>query len=138
MADKPTLEKLDKCLLCGSQSFLGLEKIRIPSDGTKKNLGIGEDETSWYMCQKCSFMFQNPRLERNYMNEWYARSGFHHDTKEIEQGQIGYSLIQPARFEVFLYMNGIKIADLRNATCLDYGCGIGGALSVLAEHGNKV
>lgn len=138
MAERPKLEKLDKCLLCGAGDFLGLEGIRIPSDGTKRSLDLGEDETSWYMCQRCSFMFQNPRLERNHMKEWYARSGFRHDSPEISQGQIGYSQIQLARFEPYLYMNGIKIADMRNATCLDYGCGIGGALNVLAERGNEV
>lgn len=138
MSDNPKLETLEKCLLCGSGSFLGLDKIRVPVDKFKLSLGLSEDDTSWYMCQKCSFMFQNPRLERNYMKTWYADSGFRHDTTEIVQGQIGYSLIQLARFEVYLYMNGLKIADLRNATCLDYGCGIGGALNFLAERGNTV
>lgn len=136
--EKPKLERLDKCLLCGSGDFLGLDRIRIPSDGTKKTLNLGEDETSWYMCQRCSFIFQNPRLERNHMKDWYARSGFRHEDKEISQGQIGHNLNQLARFEAYLFMNGIRLMDLKGATCMDYGCGIGGALNVLAERGNEV
>jgi 2-polyprenyl-3-methyl-5-hydroxy-6-metoxy-1,4-benzoquinol methylase len=132
------LETIDTCQLCGCKRFLGLTGIRIPKDERKASLGIAEDATSWYMCQECTFMFQNPRLERNYMKDWYARSGFHMDDMEISQGQIGHTTIQLARFEAFLYFNGIRIADLTGATCMDYGCGIGAALNVLAEKGNEV
>jgi SAM-dependent methyltransferase len=132
------LEKLDKCLLCGSGDFLGLDRIITPKDAFKETLGIKPDETSWYMCQKCSFMFQNPRLERNYMKDWYARSGFREDRKEIPQGQIGWNQIQLARFEAYLFLNGIKIADMKGATCLDFGCGLGGAMQFLSDRGNTV
>ncbi len=132
------LETIDSCQLCGSKRFLGLTGIRIPKDERKASLGIPEDATSWYMCQECSFMFQNPRLERNYMKKWYAESGFHLNDLEISQGQIGATQIQLARFEAYLFFNGIRIGELRNGCCLDYGCGIGSAMQFLADRGNEV
>lgn len=129
---------LDKCQLCGSSHFLGLEKIRVKVDTRKASLNIPEDATSWFICQKCSFIFQNPRLEETFVKEWYARSAYHLDATEISQGQIGHTLNQFVRFEAYLYLNGIRIADLKGATCMDYGCGIGAALNVLAERGNDV
>ncbi len=128
---------LDKCQLCGSKDFLGLNGIVLKPDKRKANLNLRDEDTGWYMCQACSFIFQNPRLSRAYIEEYYARSDYH-EGREISEGQIGHTLIQLARLELFLAMNGINIGATRGATCLDYGCGIGAALNFMAERGNEV
>jgi 2-polyprenyl-3-methyl-5-hydroxy-6-metoxy-1,4-benzoquinol methylase len=132
------LETIDACQICGGKRYLGLAGIRIPKDERKASLGIPEDATSWYLCQDCFFIFQNPRLERNYMQDWYARSGFHMSDLEISQGQIWYTTIQLARFDPYLFFNGLRLAEMKGGTCLDFGCGIGAALNSLAQNGNEV
>lgn len=132
------LTKIEECQLCGSRNFLGLDGVIHRPDRRKASLNLREEDTGWYMCQQCSFLFQNPRLSKQYIEEWYAKSAYHMEAQAIEQGQIGHTLIQLARLELYLALNGINIGATRGATCLDYGCGIGGALNFMAERGNQV
>jgi SAM-dependent methyltransferase len=131
------LHTLENCQLCGSREFLGLGGIILKPDKRKASLGLKDEDTAWYMCRTCSFLFQNPRLSRAYIEDWYARSDYH-EGREIVDGQVGHTLNQLARLELYLAMNGLNIGAVKGATCLDYGCGIGAALNFMAERGNQV
>lgn len=133
------LESLEACQLCGAKKFLGLDGIIRKPDPRKAKLGLREDSTVFYCCLDCSFIFQNPRPSQKFVEDYYANSTYHTAiNQDISEGQIGHSLISLARFDAFLQLNGIRLTDFRGKTCLDFGCGIGGALSFLANAGNDV
>ncbi|MBW8889347.1 MAG: class I SAM-dependent methyltransferase [Fibrobacteres bacterium] len=135
MLDK--LDTLETCQLCGGREFLGLNGIVFKPDPLKATFKLRDEDTGWHICRRCSFVFQNPRLNRGFVEEFYGRSDYHQG-KEIVEGQINHTLLSLARRELYLGLNGINIAATRNATCLDFGCGTGGALNFLAERGNEV
>lgn len=133
------LQHLVTCQLCGSDKFVSLNGIIRKPDLRKADLKLSEDSTVWQCCIKCSFVFQNPRPSQKFVEDYYARSAYHTSiNQEISQGQIGHSLNALVRFNAFLHLNGIRLSDFRGKTCLDFGCGIGSALNILAEAGNTV
>ncbi len=132
------LEKLKECQLCGGNALMGLY-IDVKNDVFKPDMFGPDEEYGWSLCTKCCFIFQNPRLPRSEQEKYYGESGYRKVKPTIiQQGYVNYAPYQFARFDPWLQMNGIKIMDKRDWNCLDFGCGIGGALDFLGRTGNTV
>jgi SAM-dependent methyltransferase len=128
--------RLQECQLCGSRTLLGLDLI--PNDD--EYLSKAElDKLGWTMCSQCSFLFQNPRRSRAEQEEYYGDSSYRSNgPTPISEGYVRSAPHQFARFAYWLAVCGIDLRAMVNWTCLDYGCGIGGALHFLIGQGNDV
>ncbi len=129
------IERLTNCQLCGSSNFVHLD-VGLKDDAYKKLLDL-KGEIGWSLCTDCSYIFQNPRATREVQESFYTKSNYRMTNPEpISQGYIDYAPYQLLRFEAWFLMNGYPLRSIQNANCLDYGCGIGGALNFLAEKNN--
>lgn len=130
------LTHLQACQLCGGSQFIGLDV------GYKQDPFVPKEVAAtlgWTMCTQCSFLFQNPRRSREKQEEYYADSEYRNTTPTpIPEGCILYSPHQMARFAYWFAVSGIDLRAVSGWTCLDFGCGIGGALDFLAGQGNDV
>ena len=130
-----SIDELEKCQICGSRNMVGL-RLAPTADPRREAMGA-VDNVSWCFCSECSFVFQNPRPSLKSQEEFYTRSGFREGGELINQGYIEFAPHQLARFLPWLNFNEIKLEEITHGNCLDYGCGIGGALSFMAQLGNK-
>jgi len=131
--------RLSNCQLCGSDDLLGLGDFNSSNETIEKSLGV-TGKSHWCVCAKCNFTFQNPRLSRAYQERWYENSCYRtmSTTEVISQGHISFAPAQLARFYTWLHSAGFDLKQIQNACCLDYGCGIGGALNFLADWNNQI
>jgi SAM-dependent methyltransferase len=130
------MTKLHECQLCGNGNLLGLDLL--PKNDPYVSAADAE-QLRWSMCPNCSFLFQNPRRSRYDQEEYYGDSGYRKNgPTPVEEGYVRYAPHQLARFVYWLAVCGIDLQTATNWTCLDYGCGIGGALHFLMRQGNQV
>lgn len=128
---------LEKCQLCGGSRLIGLD-LKDKNDAHLAEVP-GSDRIGWSLCSQCSFIFQNPRQSQEEQEDLYGESGYRKSgLTPIPEGYIRYSPHQLARFIYWLAMCGIDLREVRNWNCLDFGCGIGGALHFLGDQGNNV
>jgi SAM-dependent methyltransferase len=129
--------RIKECQVCGTGNFIGLEtRSAGVEDKFLEALGI-KGEASWCMCTTCCFIFQNPRPSRTVLEDFYRRSGYRQTGKElIEEGYKAFAPQILTRLAPWLYVNGLDLSQIRNKNCLDFGCGIGGALTFLAAQDN--
>jgi SAM-dependent methyltransferase len=131
------LVDLKECQLCGGNDFARLD-LRVPDDVFAKENPEAQ-AVNWCLCTGCSYLFQSPRRSLKDQVSYYEVSGYRKPTPNpISEGYIRYAPMQFARFGHWLAMCGIDIQNMRGLTCLDYGCGIGGALHFLGANGNTV
>lgn len=130
------LTRLEACQLCGGRKFIGLDL------GFKEDPFVPREVAAtlgWTMCSECSFLFQNPRRSRETQEEYYGDSGYRNTgPTPIPEGYVRYAPHQFARFIYWLAFCGVDIRAINGWSCLDYGCGIGGALHFLTQQGNDV
>jgi SAM-dependent methyltransferase len=133
------LVRLSECQLCGSADLLELGDFNIEDESVRRAFGV-EAKSRWCACRECSFTFQNPRLDREYQEQWYEASNYRkaQTAEVISQGYINSAPHQLSRFHPWLLAVGFDLNQIRNCCCLDYGCGIGGALNFLAERNNEI
>jgi 2-polyprenyl-3-methyl-5-hydroxy-6-metoxy-1,4-benzoquinol methylase len=123
------------CNLCGSFDCtevpigLTMAKAEIAAFGVNKPL--------WVVCNRCSLLYQNPRITLAMWQKYYEQSFYREvqSNKEIESGHIAYSYRQFQKVEAWLELNGTKISADFPKSYLDYGCGIGGTLKYLRDKG---
>jgi SAM-dependent methyltransferase len=130
------LTHLQTCQLCGGDRFIGLDVAFKDDPFVPKEVAA---TLGWTLCTQCSFLFQNPRRSREKQEEYYSDSEYRKTgPTPIPEGCIRYSPHQMARFAYWFAVCGIDLRAATGWTCLDYGCGIGGALDFLAGQGNDV
>lgn len=131
-----TLEKV-VCNLCGSTDCTELPIGLAMSKEERQAFGL--DKPYWTLCNKCSLLYQNPRLTQAMWSKYYEESFYREvqSGKEIEPGYISYSYVQFQKVEAWLRSHGIEIATDYPKSYLDYGCGIGGTLKYLRDKGCK-
>jgi SAM-dependent methyltransferase len=128
------LVTLNECQLCGGKNLLNLGDFNIEDEAAQRMLGASQ-KSRWMVCSTCCFTFQNPRYSRKYQEDWYHQSNYRkvNQSDLIPPGYISFAPQQLRRFYIWLAATGVDLQRIQNAACLDYGCGIGGALSFLAE-----
>ena len=133
------IERLATCQICGGGDFV-VVPVSPATDAYRATIDPHR-ETGWCLCRGCSFVFQNLRLSRQGQAEYYRLSGYRIDGEtgddEISEGYKAYSPIQLVRKNLWLLQCGVNLCRIVSGTCLDYGCGIGGALEPLAKAGNR-
>ncbi len=130
-------EKVEKveCNLCGSADCTELP-IGLAMDKEEIN-AFGLDTPSWVLCNRCSLLYQSPRLTQAMWKKYYEESFYREvqSGKEIEAGYISYSYVQLQKVEAWLQLHGIEMSAGYPKSYLDYGCGIGGTLKYLRDKG---
>ncbi len=128
---------LDSCQLCGSKAFVGLDMVPT-NDVFRPALLLEHENVGWNVCKNCCVVFQSPRIPQARIERYYRESGYLKvRPNRISDGYIQYSKYQLLRFDPWLRMNGIDLSGKQGMTCLDFGCGLGGAFEFMVDRGNR-
>lgn len=131
------LVQLDSCPQCCCRRLIGLTVRSVAHSSAPKEFNLPE-VGQWNLCPDCCFLFQNPRPSRETLEKYYLESGYRVGTEGlVSQGYIEFAPHQLARHHLWFCLNDFDMRTIRRGACLDYGCGIGGALGFLAEQGNE-
>lgn len=133
------IEVLHSCPICGQGDLIDYDLTVDPEDPFTRLIPEG-GKLGWSRCKECSFLFQNPRLCRSAAEVAYGDSLYRtsDNVVKIEQGYIDWNVHQLSRYFLWFLSLGFDLRELRNAVCLDYGAGIGGAMNFLADQDNRL
>lgn len=116
------------CLLCGQRDWLPLVESQDPVPGRQ---GL------WFVvvqCQKCGLCFTNPRPAASSIHSFYLRSG---RSPLHRSGAVKHNASNSRRLAMPRYLAG-RAAITKPGRLLDFGCGSGGFLHRMREHGWQV
>ena len=129
-----------KCLACGSNEWLKLGSL--PGAVEERKVFTSRAvPLQWSVCRRCGFVCQNPRLEEADYEaacQQTLRPGDDETEFEINEHRRTWAPWPLRRLEPWLASLGIDLSKRSLTNCLDYGCGVGGALEYLAGPGRKM
>lgn len=95
------METLEHCPICGGDGSLIIQD--------KSDLVI-------YRCCDCDVAYQNPRLDREELDNYYRSGEYHRNYPPVDEREM-------ARSDRYITM--IRLLELKTNRCLDYGCARG-------------
>lgn len=116
---------IDKCLVCGSDSF---EPFLVCKDYT-----VSQENFNIVSCKSCGFKFTNPRPENSVIGDYYKAEEYvsHSNTTKGVVNKLYHSVRN------YTLKQKLKLISsyVSRGTMLDYGCGTGMFLNVCKNDG---
>lgn len=116
---------IDKCLVCGSDSF---EPFLVCKDYT-----VSQENFNIVSCKSCGFKFTNPRPENSVIGDYYKAEEYvsHSNTTKGVVNKLYHSVRN------YTLKQKLKLisSHVSRGTMLDYGCGTGMFLNVCKNDG---
>lgn len=117
------------CAVCGSTQA-HTARVRVPVDDHAAVLDLPHGRSTWVVCDRCALVYQSPRPSAEAVARLYDGGDYHTTRGGMPEHYVQYSL---RRSVEALDWALARIPGPGRA--LDIGCGIGGALVKLRDHG---
>jgi len=118
-------EKLEECLICKSKDISNKYII--------KDHSISGETFNVSICNKCQFLFTNPRPTLRNINKYYESEEYiSHTNKTVNPIQLIYKIV---RFYTMKSKIGLVKSLTKNRRLFDFGCGTGTFLKACKKSG---
>ena len=119
------METLINCPICNASNLKNFTSV--------KDLSVSKEIFELAECEKCKFIFTNPRPAENEIGKYYQSEDYvsHNDTNKGFINGI-YQLVK--KYTLWKKLNlMVQISGKKTGKLLDYGCGTGDFIKILSD-----